>query len=163
LAFPPSVYPTANDVVRFVGRLLDDAGQTPGAHEVAAASRVPSDERPQTQTAVFAEDKMLAPGELPRLHPVAYVTPGYFRAMGIPIVAGESLNPLEPFRVQLEAVVSRAFAKRYWPEGSAIGKHIRILANGPLYRIVGIAADVTDAGLDRPVDEIVYCPLLPPP
>jgi putative ABC transport system permease protein len=163
LAFPPSVYSNANDVVRFVGRLLDDAGQIPGAHEVAAASRLPLEEQPQTETAVFAEDKMLAPGELPRLHPVAYVTPGYFRAMGIPLVAGDSFSPLEPRRMQLEAVVSRAFAKSYWAGESAIGKHIRILVNGPLYRIVGVAADVRDAGLDRPVDEIVYCPLLPPP
>jgi predicted permease len=163
LAFPPSVYPSANDVVRFVGRIFDDAGQTPGSHEVGAASRLPLDEQPQTQTAVFAEDKMLAPGELPRLHPVAYVTPGYFKAMGIPLVVGDTLDPLEPSRVQLEAVVSRAFAKRYWPGQSAIGRHIRILVNGPLYRIVGVAADVRDAGLDRPADEIVFCPLLPPP
>ena len=163
LAFPPSVYSNANDVVRFVGRLLEDARQIPATQEVAAASRLPLEEQPQTQTAVFAADKMLAPGEMPRLHPVAYVTPGYFRAMGIPIVVGDSFSPLDPSRVQLEAVVSRAFAKRYWPEASAIGKHLRILVNGPVYRIVGVAADVRDAGLDRPADEIVYCPLLPPP
>jgi len=163
LAFPPPVYSNANDVVRFVGRLLAEAGQTPGVREVAASSKLPLGEEPQTQTAVFAEDRMLAPGELPRLHPVAYVTPGYFKAMGIPIVAGDSLDPLDISKAQLEALVSRAFEKRYWPDGSAIGKHIRILAGGPLYRVVGVAADVRDAGLDRPADEIVYCPLLPPP
>jgi predicted permease len=163
LAFPSSAYPSANDVVRFVGRLLDDAGHSPGTLDVAAASRLPLEERPQTQTAVFVEDRMLAPGELPRLHPVAYVTPEYFRAMRIPITVGDSLDPLEPAKIQLEAVVSRAFANRYWPGESALGKHIRILVNGPRYRIVGVASDVRDAGLDRPADEIVYCPLLPPP
>ena len=163
LAFPPSVYSTANDVVRVVGRLLDDVRQTPATREVAAVSRLPLEEQPQTQTAVFDADRMLAPGELPRLHPVAYVTPGYFRAMGIPLVVGDNFSPLDPSRVQLEAVVSRAFANKYWPQASAIGKHLRILVNGPVYRIVGVAGDVRDAGLDRPADEIVYCPLLPPP
>ena len=163
LAFPPSIYPSASDVVRFVGRLLDAAEHMPGAQAVAAASRLPLEERPQTETAVFAADKMLAPGELPRLHPVAYVTPGYFQAMGIPIAAGNNFSTFDPSKVQLEAVVSRAFARRYWSEESTIGKHIRILVGGPLYRIVGVAADVRHAGLDRPADEIVYCPLLPPP
>jgi len=162
LAFPPAVYPSASDVVRLVSRLMDDAGGVPGARAVAAASRLPLEDRPQTETAVFAEDHMLAPGELPRLHPVAYVTPGYFRAMGIPLVTGDSFSPLDPGKAQLEAIVSRAFATRYWPDGSAIGKHVRILVNGPLYRIVGVAGDVRDAGLDRPPDELVYCPLLPP-
>src|SRR5262249_1862087 len=153
LAFPSSVYPSTNDVVRFVGRLLDDAGHGPGTLDVAAVSRLPLEERPQTQTAVFIEDRMLAPGELPRLHPVANVTPEYFRAMRIPITVGDSLDSLEPAKIQLEAVVSRAFANRYWPGESALGKHIRILVNGPRYRIVGVAADVRDAALDRPADE----------
>jgi len=163
LAFPSSVYPSANDVVRFVGRLLDEAANSAGTLDVAAASRLPMEERSQTQTAVFVEDKMLAPGELPRIHPVAYVTPEYFRAMRIPITVGDSLGPLEPATVRFEAVVSRAFANRYWPGESALGKHVRILVNGPSYRIVGVAGDTRDAGLDRPADEIIYCPLLPPP
>jgi putative ABC transport system permease protein len=163
LAFPPALYPRAADVVRSVGRLLDDAARIPGTDVAAAASRLPLEEQPETGTAVFVADRMLAPGELPRLHPVAYVTPGYFRAMGIPIVAGDNLSPIDPDRSQLETVVSLAFAKRYWPDASAVGKHLRILVNGPLYRVVGIAADVRNRGLDRPADEIVYCPLLPPP
>ena len=162
LAFPPSGYPSAPDVVRSVGRLLDDAARVPGTNAVAAVSRLPLEERPETGTAVFVADRMLAPGELPRLHPVAYVTPGYFGAMGVPIVGGGSLSALDADRSQLEAVVSLAFAKRYWPDASAVGKYIRILVNGPLYRIVGVAGDVRDRGLDRPADEIVYCPLLPP-
>src|SRR5262249_37761932 len=56
LAFPPSVYSSGNDVVRFVGRLLEDARQMPATQEVAAGSRLPLAEQPQTQTAVFAAD-----------------------------------------------------------------------------------------------------------
>lgn len=162
LAFPPSTYANASDVVRLVERLLDETRPLPSVREMAAASRLPLEVQPQTQTAVFVEDKRLAPGELPRLAPVAYVTPGYFQAMEIPLLTGGSFSRLDPLKVQLEAVVSRAFARRHWPTESAIGKHIRILVNGPWYTVVGVVGDVRDAGLDRPADEIVYCPLLPP-
>jgi predicted permease len=163
LAFPPSLYPGAGDVVRAVDRLLADAARLPGTHGAAAASRLPLEERTQIDTGVFFPDRQRAPGELPRLHPVAYVTPDYFRTMGIPIVQGDGFGPLDPDRARLEAVVSRAFARRYWPDGSAVGRYIRILVNGPVYRIVGVAGDVRDRSLDQPTDELVYCPLLPPP
>lgn len=58
-------------------------------------------------------------------------------------------------------VVSRAFAERYWKGESPLGRRLRILTNGPLYTVVGEVGNVRDAGLDRPTDEMLYCPLLP--
>jgi putative ABC transport system permease protein len=162
LALPPSAYPGTDDAVRFVVRALDAVSRVPRVQAAAAASRLPLEEQDQTLTAVFIEDQMLPPGALPRLHPVAYVTPGYFQAMGIPIVDGDSFRPLDPPNVRPEIVVSRAFAERYWPRASAIGRHLRILIGGPVYTVVGVVGDVRDAGLDRPADQIIYCPLLPP-
>jgi ABC-type antimicrobial peptide transport system permease subunit len=38
---------------------------------------------------------------------------------------------------------------------------VRIITNGPLYTVVGEVGNVRDASLDRPADEVLYCPLLP--
>ncbi len=127
-----------------------------------AASRLPLEEADRTDSAVFVESRPMAPGALPRIHPVTYVAPGYFDAMGIPIVAGDRFRPLDPPNVRLEVIVSQAFAQRYWPGESAIGQRVRILLMGPWYTVVGVAGDVRDAALDRPADQMVYCPLLPP-
>jgi putative ABC transport system permease protein len=162
LALPPAVYPGTDDAVRFVVRALEAMSRVPRVQATAAASRLPLEEQDPTETGVFVEDQVRPPGALPRIHPVAYVASGYFRAMGIPIIDGDTFRPLDPPNVSLETVVSRAFAERYWPRESGIGKHIRILLNGPVYTVVGIAGDVRDMGLDRPADQIVYCPLLPP-
>ena len=35
------------------------------------------------------------------------------------------------------------------------------MVNGPLYVVVGVVGNVRDSALDRPVDPIVYCPILP--
>jgi predicted lysophospholipase L1 biosynthesis ABC-type transport system permease subunit len=43
-----------------------------------------------------------------------------------------------------------------------VGKRIRIISGGPWYTIVGVVGNVRDTALDRPEDQIVYCPLLPP-
>jgi putative ABC transport system permease protein len=162
LALPPPLYPSPDDAVRFVGRAVDEMSRLPGVESVAAASRLPLEGRDDTETAVFADGKPLPPGTLPRLHPVAYVTRTYFATMAIPVVEGDTFTVVEPPATVLETVVSHGFAEQYWPRESAIGKYIRILVNGPLYRVVGVAADVRNAGLDRPADQIIYCPLLPP-
>lgn len=162
LALPPSAYPTPDDAVRFFARALDDVSAVSGVQAAGAASKLPLEPQDQTDTAVFIESRPLPPGALPGIHPVSYVTPGYFRTMRIPLVEGEGFKPLDPPNVRLEVIVSRAFAERYWPGASAIGKRVRILINGPWYTVVGVAADVRDAALDQPADQIIYCPVLPP-
>jgi hypothetical protein len=95
---------------------------------------------------------------------VAYVTPSYFRAMGIPLVAGRPLSAVDPSRDPAqsprEAVISASIAKRYWPSESAIGKRVHTLIPGPWYTVVGVAGDVPDASLEQPKAETIYLPLI---
>ena len=162
LALPPSAYPGADEAVRFFDRVLEAVSRVPAVQAAGAASKLPLEDRAQTQTAAFVESQPMSPGALPHLHPVTYVTPDYFGAMGIPIAEGQSFMRPDPPRVDLEAVVSRAFAAQYWPDQSAIGQRVRILVNGPWYTVVGVAGNVRDSALDRPADPMIYCPLLPP-
>jgi putative ABC transport system permease protein len=58
-------------------------------------------------------------------------------------------------------VVSEALARHFWPGEDALGKSIGNSPKPPFYRVVGIAADVHSAGLDKPAPEIIYYPLIP--
>jgi putative ABC transport system permease protein len=162
LALPPSVYPGADEAVRFFDQVLEGVSRVPGVQAAGAASKLPLEDRAQTNTAAFVESQPMSPGALPHLYPVTYLTPEYFGAMRIPIVEGQTFMPFDPPHVHLEAVVSRAFAAQYWPDQSAIGQRVRILVNGPWYTVVGVAANVRDTALDQPADSMIYCPLLPP-
>ena len=162
LALPPMAYPDSDEAVRFFDRVLEGVSGVPGVQATGMASKLPLEDRARTTTAAFVESEPMSPGALPHLYPVTYVTPDYFGAMGIPIIEGQRFTPLDPPRVHLEAVVSRAFAAQYWPEHSAIGQRLRILVNGPWYTVVGVAGNVRDTALDQPADPMIYCPLLPP-
>jgi predicted permease len=73
---------------------------------------------------------------------VTTVSPEYFRTIGVPIVAGRAFTYDDRPNTTYVAIVNETFARRYWPLEGAIGKtfHTRG-ADGPLFQIVGVAAD----------------------
>jgi len=162
LALPTVSYPGSDESVRFYVRATAAIAAVPGVSAAGAVSKLPLDEEGRTDSAVFLEDRPLPPGSLPGIHPVLYATPGYFEAAGIPFLEGRNFARPDPPRVVLEAVVSRAFAQRYWGNESPLGKRVRIYsANGPWYTVIGMVGNVRDKALDQPEDAILYCPLLP--
>jgi len=162
LALPSATYPDNDRAVRLATRVAAAIENVSGVRAAGVVSKLPLDDRGRTDSAVFVEDRPIPAGALPGIHPVVYATSGYFAAAGIPLVEGRTFAPSNPPNVVLEAVVSRAFAERYWKGESPIGRRFRTYVRGPFFTIVGIAGNVHDAGLDKPADAIVYCPVLPP-
>ena len=89
------------------------------------------------------------------------VTPGYFRAMGIPLLRGRTLATQDlddPSRGS--AVVSRAFAERFWPGEDPIGKRLAPHGRGaPWYTVVGVVGDVFGSSLAETPAIHAYYPL----
>jgi putative ABC transport system permease protein len=65
--------------------------------------------------------------------------PGYFSAMGIPILRGRSFDPGKRLDGADEVVISKSFADRHLPGEDPIGKHLG--GNGPVMTIVGVVGD----------------------
>ncbi len=96
--------------------------------------------------------------------PNAAVAPGYFAAMGIPILRGAAPTWEEVEAGRAGVVVSRSFAERFWPGENPIGQGLK--GNGsepPFMRVVGVAGDVRMEGLTEPPTDIVYFPIVPNP
>ncbi len=73
------------------------------------------------------------------------VVPGYFKDFGIPIVKGRAIDETDRPDGQKVAVISEAFAKRFWPGQNPIGKTIRrgrVDDPRPSYQVIGVARDV---------------------
>src|SRR5260370_2141665 len=68
------------------------------------------------------------------------VSPGFFRTLGIPLVRGRDFNQTDDERHPHVAIVSSSLAERLFPNGDAIGKRIRIVANRNI-EIVGVAGN----------------------
>jgi predicted permease len=93
------------------------------------------------------------------------ISPNYFHTMEIPFVAGRDFTTADDNTASRVAIVSQAFARRYWPGEEAVGKRIKY---GPLdskhswMTIVGVVGNVKFVNLRHDLDAfpIVYVPLL---
>jgi putative ABC transport system permease protein len=76
---------------------------------------------------------------------------------------GRELDLRDRFATPYTAVVSRAFARRYWPGTSALGHRLRRIVsvgNAPWLTFIGVADDVMDAGLGVDIGPTLYVPYL---
>jgi putative ABC transport system permease protein len=87
------------------------------------------------------------------------ISPGYFAALGVPILDGRDLNDLDDHNREPVAIVSETLARRMFPAGDAVGQHVywtdpvleflpgtdaeKARFNGP-HRIIGVVADIDD-------------------
>lgn len=86
------------------------------------------------------------------------VTPDYFATMKIPVIQGRVFTDADlPSTAEPVAVIDENFAKRFWPNGDAIGKH---LWGDPArkFRIVGVVGAVKQYGLNIEGRIVVYRP-----
>ena len=79
------------------------------------------------------------------------VTPGYFAAMGIPLVAGRAFEDGDRESAPLVAVVSETLARDYWRGRSAAGGRIRVDGDEERFaQVVGVVPDVRQESLASP-------------
>jgi putative ABC transport system permease protein len=86
------------------------------------------------------------------------VTPGYFRAMGVPLLAGRDFDGRDRAGGPSVVVVSQSLARRQWPNESAVGKRIRTGLTQGMEEIVGVVGDVKQTMLSADIKPALYLP-----
>jgi putative ABC transport system permease protein len=79
-----------------------------------------------------------------------YVSPGYFRTLGIPIRQGRDFTDRDTSDTPLVILVNEALARQYFPRSDAVG---HATSRGT---IVGVVGDVRQSGLDHPASPEIY-------
>jgi predicted permease len=88
-----------------------------------------------------------------------FVTPGYFPALGIPIVHGRGFSEEDRSPAERPVILSEALARRLFANGEdPLGKSFRYGTQNDWRLIVGIAGDVKNNGLAAPADPEFYIP-----
>lgn len=157
---PDSVIPDPINVVHIQQEISEKLAALPGVSSVAFSNSVPMDDNGWTD-AVYAQDRTYARGELPALRRFIFVSPDYFRTLGIPLVAGRNLTWSDIYNKIPVALVSENFARNGWstPQ-NAIGKRIRVSTVDDWREIIGVVGDVHYDGMDKPAPTIAYWPTL---
>jgi hypothetical protein len=83
--------------------------------------------------------------------------------MGIAIVAGRGFEPADAMSMERVAIVNETLATRLWKGRNAIGQRVRPnlaasmgTASNPWHRVIGVARDVKEGGVDRPAGTELY-------
>jgi predicted permease len=132
------------DVER-AGRFFDEAERRvralPGVDGFARASRTPFSIN-YNRTNVAVPGVQQAADELGTPTQSADVSPGYFEALGIPLLDGRAFTAGDRPDTPRVAVINESMARKYWPGRSAVGQrvHQRTLS-GAAIEIVGVVAD----------------------
>jgi predicted permease len=160
LSLPSLRYPGDSAVVRFYARLVERAAQIPGVHAVGVTSRVPLVMSGMDQEPMYIEGDPVGGTKIPPLALFSTVDAGYFRALGIPLVAGRLFEPIDRQRGD-EAIISLATAIEFFHDStgkSAIGKRFKSLPTLPLHTIVGVVGSTRDTSLSAPPPRVAYYP-----
>jgi len=149
LSLPREVYADDRDGVRFYHDLLARLRMLPGVEDAGATTALPLGGGSSCDTYAIAD----RPDVTQPCVEFRVSTPGYARALGVPLLEGRWLTDQDTERAPPVAVVSEAMAVRLWPNESAVGKRIKyggVESTGPWHTVVGVIGDVRQLGLDAP-------------
>jgi predicted permease len=89
-----------------------------------------------------------------------YVTPDYFRTMGIRLLAGRSFTKADDEYSPWVAIINESMANKFWPNQSAIGHEFREASiHDHSLRVVGVVKNSRTNGMIGPIREYFYSPL----
>lgn len=150
----------ADRLVRMEQEIRDKIASVPGVNSVAFGSAVPMSGS-SSNDVLYAQDRPYAEGKLPPIRRFKFVSPGFFSALGTPIVAGRDFTWDDNYNKLPVAVISEGFAREYWQNPTnALGKRIRVTTKDEWREIVGVVGDMHDDGVSEPAPTSVYWPVL---
>jgi predicted permease len=150
-----------NRHVEMGDRLLELIRQQPGVTATGIITNMPLT-GDNGKTAAAPKGYVPPTGQSLQGHYSFGVTGDYFTALGIPLREGRVLTSADSHRAERVCVVDEDFARRYWPDGGALGQKIALgdeTDDAQLFMVVGVVGSVKQAALTEPHGQgAVYLP-----
>jgi predicted permease len=159
-SLPRARYASDTSIVQFYSRLSTRLSELPGVEAAGLTSRLPLIGRGMNQNPAFIEGDPMQTDKVLPLQIFTTVDAGYFRALGIPLLAGRTFERIGVQR-NGEAIISKRTSEEFFkdPTGrSAIGKRFRNFPTAPWYTIIGVVGDARDTSLASPPSRTMYFP-----
>ena len=156
LSLPAASYPDGARREAFFRTLLTRVEALPGVVSAGAVQSLPLAGTEDTSTLAL-EGRPTPAGQAEPSAEYRMVTPGYRRAMGIPLVKGRDFDGRDSADSARVMMVNELAARRFWPNEDPIGKRISF-GDTRWYEVVGVTGSVRHKGLDVAGREQVYLP-----
>jgi len=159
VALPSAGYQGVAEITRFFENAREQLATLPGVQTIGVSSNIPLGHTGPGHNTFFLQDKPDA--EIAKMNTAVVFGAGdYFRAMGVPVLAGRGFDRSGPDQPGNEVVVSASLARQHWGDpAAAIGRQLRLAPTIPWSTIVGVVGDVRMASLERAPEHTVYLPL----
>jgi predicted permease len=161
LSLPRARYPEAPRRIAFLESVEQKLQALPGVVSAGGVNTSPLSGRYSCDSFALADRAAPPEGQEPCAE-VKVASPGYFNAMGIPLIAGRHLAASDTSTTSQVAVISDSMARRYWPEGNPVGQRLKwgsLTSQTPWLTIVGVVGNVKHFGLGESAPDDVYMPL----
>ena len=142
-------------VVNFYTSLLERVRALPGVEAAGFTTAVPGQGYWGDRGFKIVEHPPLPQGQA-QFAILRWADPGYFQAMGIPILRGQTFDPNRQLDQANQTVINESFAMQYFPNEDPLGKHLRF--DGKVYEIAGIVGDTRYSLAEAPAP-VQYYPL----
>jgi hypothetical protein len=145
-----SKYQSNTQSSAFYSRLLDDLERQPDITAAAYSLSVPMGSGASPQLNVRLEGQTPDPDAPPLQGELRIVSPGFFDALGIPLLDGRRFAATDDSAAAPVAMVSQAAALRFWPGENPLGRRLSTNGGNTWATVVGVAGNVRHRGLDVP-------------
>jgi len=145
---------TRQQVVDFYKEVIRRIDALPGVNETAFGMVAPWRDAGSGPSLQFSADgHVKAAGEDDPRAQFRVISPGFFAALGVPIIAGRDFNELDVQNKEPVAIISQTLAQRIFPSQDPINQHVfwtdpvlKVTRKTPpqLQRIIGVTADIDD-------------------
>jgi predicted permease len=154
----------ADQQIERLKEVSESVRRIPGVAEVAAADHGVLSGMRFAHSGLELEDapldKTLLQGDVIE----QYVSPNYFRILGVPVIRGREFNERDVRNAPKVIIVNESMARKFWGTVDVLGKHISISGSGQRNRewneVVGVAADVRDLDIQSRAEPEFFLPLL---
>jgi len=160
IALPQQKYATREQRIEFCDRLLSDSQALPGVRSASMIDNMPLYDIKGTQFTI--EGRAIAARQAPPTSDYALVAPLFFETLGIRERRGRLFAP-QDFRDNANVVIlNETLAKRYWPDHSPVGEHIRKRITEGVYslplEIIGVVNDFVQYSKESPPRPEMFLP-----
>ncbi len=163
LALPRARYANDSVVAPFHARLVERVAALPGVTSAGVSTRLPLLLRGTNSNPFYVEGDAEALRQVPPLQLYTVADAGFFRTLGIPLLAGEGFKATGAQRAN-EALISRRTAVQFFKDSTgqaALGKRFSILPGTRMYTVIGVVGDMRDTSLAAGPLQSVYLPIAP--
>jgi predicted permease len=155
VALPQRLYAEPERIHAFARGVLDRIQSLPGVKSASVINSVPFGMMfIQGDFEIEGQPKPTLDVGIPK------IAEGYFRTMGIPLLAGREFTARDTAAAPRVAILSERIVRAYFPGGpqEALGRRVRVWGNDAWLTVVGVVADIRQRSLAQDVQPLIYAP-----